>query len=249
MSDGPPDVSPDALPDGAEIMAAIRATWPPSRLDRIGPFDLPAERRGTRRATSARLRPGAVATTDDIAAVEDARPGTVFGTRDGAEDAFADLLARRGYAMEGASVLLAGPLDPLLADPPPPVSGFPHWPPLAICDALWDAHGNEADRRRPTHRAQHPKAAILLRLDDRAAGTLFAAIHEGLAVCHMVLTLPRFRRQGVGMLGMRHVARWAREYGAHHVAMPVEANNDAALALYDRAGLVRRGGYRYWSPQ
>ena len=227
----------------------MRATWPSSRLDRLGPFDLPAEREGARRATSARLRPGAVATMDDIAAVEAARPGTVFGTRDGEEDALAALLSARGYAMGGVSDLLAGPLDPMLADPPPPVSGFPHWPPLAICDALWDAHGNDAPRRGPAHRAPNPKAAILLRLDDRAAGALFVAVRDAIAVSHMVLTLPRFRRRGVGSLGMRHAARWARDHGARHMALPVEANNAAALALYARAGLVRRGGYRYWSPR
>lgn len=228
-------------------MAAVRATWPPSRLDRIGPFDLPAERAGTRRATSARLREGAVADAESIARVEEARPGTIFGTRDGAEDDLAALLSDRSYAESGGSTLMAGPLDALTGDLPP-VSGFAHWPPLAICGALWDAHVNDAPRRAPAWRAADPKAAILLRLDDRAAGALFVAIHDAIAVCHMVLTLPRFRRRGLGLIGMGHAARWGRENGARHVALPVEANNTAALALYSRAGLVRRGGYRYWSP-
>ena len=63
----------------------------------------------------------------------------------------------------------------------------------------------------------------------------------------MVLTLPRFRRRGLGLIGMGHAARWGLAQGARHVALPVEANNTAALALYTRAGLVKRGGYRYWS--
>ncbi len=236
----------DTLPDDAAILGAVRATWPPSRLDGIGPFDLPAERVGTRRATSARLRARAIPTAEAIAQVEAARPGTIFGTRDGAEDALADLLAARGYVAGGGSDLMAGPLE-TIPDDMPPVSGFAHWPPLAICDTLWDAHGNDAARRAPAHRAPEPKAAILLRLDDRAAGALFVAVHAGLAVCHMVLTLPRFRRRGLGRVGMGHVARWARTHAATHVALPVEADNAAAVALYARAGLVRRGGYRYWS--
>ena len=236
------------LPDAAEIMAAIRATWPPSRLERLGPFDLPAERVGTRRAVSARLRPGAVADMDAIERVEAARPGTIFGTRDGAEEALADLLAARGYAPSGLSDLMAGPLD-AVPDALPPASGVPHWPPLPICEALWDAHGNPAERRAPAHRAPQPKTAILLRSDDRAAGALFVAIHAGIAVCHMVLTLPEMRRRGVGRLGMGHAGRWARAHGARFVALPVEASNEAAVALYTGAGLVHRGGYRYWSPR
>lgn len=237
----------DGLPDAARIMAAVRATWPPSALRAIGPFDLPAERRGTRRATSARLRDGAKARPSDIAAVEAAHPGTVFGTRDGAEDALADLLRARGYTASGLSDLMAGPVAPLTGETPP-VSGFAHWPPLAICDALWDDHGNNAPRRAPAHRAPAPRAAILLRHDDRAAGALFVAVHDALAVLHLVLTLPRFRRQGVGHVAMRHAANWAQANGATHLALPVEADNAAAVALYRRSGLVRRGGYRYWTP-
>lgn len=236
-----------SLPDAARIMAAIRATWPPSRLDPVGPFDLPAEREGTRRATAARLRAGETADAVAIAAVEAARPGTVFATIDGVEDALADLLSARRYAMTGASDLMAGPLHPL-PDTPPPVSGFAHWPPLAICDTLWSAEGNEATRRNPAFRAPEPKAAILLRFEDRAAGAMFAAVHDGIAVLHMVTTTPRFRRRGVGLTGLHHALRWAASTGADHIALPVEADNAAAIALYERAGLVRRGGYRYWSP-
>ena len=233
-------------PDGAAILAAVRATWPPSDLVRSGPFDLPAETEGSRRATSARLRPGEGATVEDVARVEAARPGTVFGTRDGAEDALADLLRARGYVEGGVSDLMAGPVAPLLG-PLPPVTGFVHWPPLAACAALWDAHGNPAARRRPMLRSPGPKAVILLRHADRAAGALFVACHAGLAVLHMVLTLPSARRQGVGLVGLRHAAAWAAEQGAAHLALPVEADNAPAVALYRRAGLARRGGYRYWS--
>ncbi|WP_179378087.1 GNAT family N-acetyltransferase [Jannaschia marina] len=236
----------EPLPDAAAIMAAVRATWPPSALHRVGPFDLPAEQEGTRRATSARQRPGATVTPDDIAAVETARPGTVFGTIDGTEDATADLLAARGYKSGGISDLMAGPVTPICGETPR-VSGFAHWPPLAVCGTLWDAHGNPAPRRAPADRAPDPKTTILLRHSDRAAGALFVGIHARLAVLHLVLTLPRFRRQGVGRLALRHAANWAAERGADHIVLPVEADNAAAVGLYEGAGLVRRGGYRYWT--
>ncbi|MFO6465273.1 GNAT family N-acetyltransferase [Jannaschia sp. KMU-145] len=227
-------------------MDAIRATWPPSRLDRVGPFDLPAEREGTRRGTAARPIPGAAITDADVAAVETARPGTVFAAIMEEDGALEGVLAARGYAPSDPSDLMAGPISDTLPDTPP-VSGFPHWPPMAICDALWDEHGNGPDRRTPMHRAPEPKTAILLRFDDRAAGALFVGQSGTVAVCHLVLTLPRARGKGVGRIGMLHAMRWAREHGADTMALPVEANNVPAVALYRRAGLVRRGGYRYWS--
>jgi GNAT superfamily N-acetyltransferase len=97
------------------------------------------------------------------------------------------------------------------------------------------------------HRAPEPRSAILLRANDRAAGALFVGVHRDLAVTHLVLTLPGFRRQGVGLLGLRHAAIWAAANGADTLALPVEADNAPALALYARAGLTRVGGYRYWS--
>lgn len=237
----------ETLPDAARIMDAVRATWPPSGVVRVGGFDLPLETVGTRRATCARVRRGEEPTLHDIEAVEAARPGAVIGTIDGAEDGTADLLAARGYRAGGISDLMAGPVAAATGDTPP-VSGFPHWPPLAICEALWSDHGNDATRRRPAAWAPDPKAAILLRHDGRAAGALFVGIHNGMAALHLVLTLPRFRRQGVGRLAMRHAANWAQANGASHLVLPVEAGNVAAVGLYECMGLVRRGGYRYWTP-
>lgn len=234
------------LPDAQGIMAAIRASWPPSALATLGPFELPAETVGTRRATSARLRPGARVTDADIAAVETSRPGTIFGTIDGVEDQAADLLVARGYGAGGVSDLMAGPAAPLLGDLPP-VSGFAHWPPLEICNSLWDDHGNPAPRRAPMFRAPGPRAAVLMRAEGRAAGALYVGVAEGLAVLHLVLTLPQMRGKGVGLLALRHAATWAQAQGADTLVLPVEADNTGAIALYAKAGLARRGGYRYWS--
>ncbi|GIT92708.1 N-acetyltransferase [Jannaschia pagri] len=233
-------------PDAKQIMAAIRGSWPPSALTQLGPFDLPAETQGTRRATSARLRAEATVAAADIQAVEQARPGTIFGTIDGVEDAAAEVLANQGYRAGGISDLMAGPVAPLLGDLPR-VSGFAHWPPLEICGTLWDAHGNDATRRAPMYRAAAPRTVILMRAEDRAAGALYVGVQDRLAVLHLVVTLPRMRGKGVGLLALRHAANWAAANGADQLVLPVEADNTAALALYAKGGLVRRGGYRYWS--
>lgn len=232
------------VPGTARVIAAIRATWPPERMVRIGPFDVPLDAAGSRRAICARAHaPGAAAA--DLVAVEAVRPGAIVGTVDGAEVPLGDLLAARGYADEGASALMAGPVAPLLGDLPR-VSGFAHWPPAAIAEAMWAAHGNGPASLAIAARAPGPKAAILLRADDRAAGALFVAVTDGLAVLHMVLTLPAHRRRGVGMLGLRHAAAFAHTHGAAHLALPVERTNGAAIALYVRAGMAEVGGSRYW---
>ena len=232
---------PAGLPDAARVMAAIRATWPASEVRRVGPFDVPMDRNGTRRSRAARLA-GRTATEADVRAVEAARPGGVFGTTEG--DVVETLLGGMGYASEGHCLLMAGPVGE--APAPPPVSGFAHWPPLAICEAMWEAHGNEAARRAPMARAPAPKAAILLRVEARPAGVLFAALDSDVAVLHAVLTLPEMRRRGVGRIGMIHAAHWAATHGARHLALPVETGNAPAIALYEAAGMRPVGAYRYW---
>ena len=79
------------------------------------------------------------------------------------------------------------------------------------------------------------------------AGGLFVGVDGACAALHMVLTRPRMRGKGVGMLGMRHAARFAHGNGAQWLVLPVEASNAPALALYRRAGLSPVGAYRYWS--
>ena len=229
-------------PDAARVMAAIKATWPSAEIRRVGPFDVPMDRDGTRRSQAARLV-GVDASEAEIAAVEAARPGGVIGTLEG--DAIEATLERLGHAPEGHSLLMAGPAAPL-AGPLPVMTGFAHWPPLAICGRLWDETGNDAARRAPMERAPHPKTAVIVRAEDRPAGILFAAVDGDCAALHAVATLPEMRRKGVGMTGMRHAARWAAGHGADWIVLPVEATNAPAVALYRSAGLSPVGAYRYW---
>ena len=237
----------EVLLDARRVIAAVRATWRPARMDRAGPFDVPSDTAGGRRNCAARLSPvGAPFTEPDLAAVEALKPGAIFGTLDGLEDGLAEALSARGYREEGATTLMAGPVAPLLAEAPPPVSGFPHWPPSALAEDIWLSHGQDPARLAVAARAPEPRAAILLRASDRAAGALFAAVHEDMAALHMVLTLPDRRRQGIGGIGLRHAARFADANGARWIVLPVESDNTPARALYRRAGLTDVGGYRYW---
>ena len=227
-------------------LEAIRASWGPARMRRVGAFDVPEDAAGGRRACAIRHRhPGAPVDAAELEAALGAKPGGHVVTVDGTEDALAAALGARGLRDEAESVLMEGPVRPLL-DPLPPVSGMAHWPPVALLEEMWLAHGQSAAHLGVAARAPEPKAAILLRARDRAAGGLFVCVVGDRAALHMVLTLPEHRRAGVGLLGMTHAAHFARAHGARSLVLPVEAANDAARALYARAGLREVGRYRYW---
>ena len=228
------------------IERVTQATWPPSRMIRVGPFDVPLDTEGGGRPTAVRRADGnAPVTAADIAAVHDAKPGAVFSVRDD-DAALAAVLTESGHIATRHTAYRMGPLAPLLDPAPPPVSGWTHWPPLAAVRDLWVEDGIDAGRQAVMDRAPAPKAAILLRADDRVAGALFVAVARGVAMPHAVLTLPRVRRRGVGRTGMRHAARWAVEHGAEWMGLAVLRGNVAANALYQSLGLGEVGGYAYW---
>lgn len=62
-------------------------------------------------------------------------------------------------------------------------------------------------------RAAGPKTSLLGRIKDRAAGTGFVAISDGIAVLHAVYILPDWRRMGLaGMDDSRRRILGARSW-------------------------------------
>ena len=54
----------------------------------------------------------------------------------------------------------------------------------------------------------------------------------------------RYRRRGIGRALLDAAERWARERGVRKLELHVFPHNEAAIALYERAGFVREG-YRH----
>jgi RimJ/RimL family protein N-acetyltransferase len=52
------------------------------------------------------------------------------------------------------------------------------------------------------------------------------------------------RGQGLGTALLGECIRWARDSGAHKITLEVWPHNDAAIALYERAGFEREGVLR-----
>jgi N-acetylglutamate synthase len=94
-------------------------------------------------------------------------------------------------------------------------------------------------------RAPFPKTSLLARMDDRAAGTAFVGIHDGMAMMHALEVHPRFRRRGLGRHMMAGAVHWARGQGARDFGLVVTKANAGAQALYASLGLARVGQYHY----
>ena len=168
----------------------------------------------------------------------------LFMIRDG-EAALDAQLAARGCAVVDPTDGFAAPLSALDLAVPPRLSAIPAWPPLAIQRDLWAEAGIGPARLAVMDRAEGPKTSLLARMDDRAAGTAFVGLHDGMAMIHALEIHPRFRRRGLGRHMMAGAVHWARAQGARDFGLVVTQANAAAQALYASLGLRRVGHYHY----
>ncbi len=232
-------------PDAAALDAALEATWPPLRTERRGPWRLRDGAGGGKRVSAATAE-GAVG-ADDLATLagwarERGEPALV---RVRAGEASLDaLLATRGFDRVDATLIYLAPVA-ALAEPPPPVSAFVHWPPLAVTASLWDAGGIGPARRAVMARAAGPRAAVLGRTADSPAGAAFVALSGGIAMLHALEVGPGFRRRGTARNILRAAAVWAQDHGAEWFSVAVTERNEAARALYASMKAEIVGHYHY----
>ena len=227
-------MTPDRL---AKVM---EATWPPARLWRQGPFLLRDGAGGGKRVSAASLIDRW--TEADLGALDGMAELLVLIR---ATDADLDAaLEARGWRVVDPVVAYAAPVAALQADLPP-LSAFPHWPPLQIARTIWDEAGIGPARLAVMDRVTGPKTAMLARLGDRPAGVAFVACHGEDAMVHALEVRPTLRRQGVGETLLRAAANWAAAAGASQLSLVVTARNTAARALYARLQMQAVGQYHY----
>ena len=111
--------------------------------------------------------------------------------------------------MKDPVTVYAAPAAALASEPPPPVTTFEVWPPLAIQAEIWAAGGIGPARLAVMERAAGPKTTILGRCADRPAATAYVAVHGTVAMLHALEVADRFRRRGLG----RHIMRAAAVLG------------------------------------
>ncbi|SDL18915.1 GNAT family N-acetyltransferase [Paracoccus chinensis] len=230
-----------------EFEAAWTATWPAAEYAREGAFVVARGEGGGGRVSAAR----AVADWSEAAiAAAEARHHAwgqpLLFSVDAGDRVLAEVLAARGYRELDPTLVLSAPLASLAEPPIPPVTAMDCWPPLAIQRDLWAQTGIGPERQAIIDRAGHPKAAILGRTRDRAAGVGFVAVHGRYAMLHALAVLPESRGRGLGTWMVRRAARFGLEHGAQELALAVTAANAPARVMYERLGFAQVGAYAYW---
>lgn len=229
-----------------KLFEAQEATWPPASRQNVGPWCI-REGRGGGKRVSATTAEGTVA-ENDISAAEAAMAALgqplLFMVRPD-EAALDALLAARGYAVVDPVTVLSAPVADIACEPPPPVSAFAVWEPLAIMEELWTENGIGPARRAVMARVKGPKTAVLGRQNDRAAGVAFAAIHREACFVHAVVVAETHCRKGTAINMMRAAALWAQDQGVSSLNVLVTEENRAARNLYASLNMVNVGHYFY----
>jgi GNAT superfamily N-acetyltransferase len=224
-----------------DVLHVMEATWPPARKWVQGSITLREGAGGGQRVSAASVQDDF--TEADIEAAEAAMSSPLFLVQQG-QDALDTVLASRGYRLHDPVVVYAAETR-LMTGGLPPLSAFPHWPPLQIARDIWDEGGIGPARVAVMDRVIGPKAAVLARVNDRPAGMAFVAMHGADAMIHAVEVRPAQRRRGVGTVLVRAAANWAAAQGAHRLSLAVTAQNTAARALYAFLGMQAVGQYHY----
>lgn len=229
----------------SDLFAVIDGTWPAASTREAGGFLVREGRGGGSRVSAASLM-GDVGTCDidaAIAAHHALDQPAKFMIRPG-EEALDAALAARGFELFDPVTVYGAPVA-ALCQPVPPVTAFAHWPPLQIARDLWSAEGIGPARQAVMERATGPKACVLGRKSDRAAGAMFVAIHDSAAMVHGLVVLDQARRQGLARAMMFEAARWAAAEGAQDITLVVTRANAPANALYQALGMTPIGAYHY----
>ena len=228
-----------------DLARVMDNTWPAAATQAVGPWLIRQGNGGGQRVTAASAT--AVVTDDDLAPAEAAMqalgqsPLFLIRETDLALDA---ALAARGYRLHDPVVAYAAACADL-AQTPPPMTTFAHWPPMAIAVDLWAQGGIGPGRLAVMQRVAGAKTAILARANDRASGVAFVAMSDKIAMLHALEVTPSMRRQGSAHNILRAAAVWAQDQGADMMSLVVTQANDAARRLYASLGMLVVGQYHY----
>ncbi len=231
--------------DRAAIIDVLEHTWPAEVRVVDGPFVFRRSKGGGKRVTATSVT--ASIEQDQIEQAEqhmrEAGQDLLF-TLD-PTDKVDPILAERGYDALDETILFHCPIDVLTRREVPLVTAFPCWPPLQLTKDIWQESGIGADRLAVMERVTCPKTGILGRINDRAAGAVFAAVHQGCGMIHSLEVLPFQRRNGLARHLTVAAAHWAAAHGATDFALPAVAQNAPACALYTSLGMSPAARYHY----
>ena len=154
-------------------------------------------------------------------------------------------LEARGYAAEGQSLTLIGPLHGAAAPGEVELSSVPPPEWLAAQNRL---NGREGEQARVFDAVlaaiDAPAAYAAVRRQGRIVSAAYAAASDGWLCLEAVATDADWRGRGLAGQTVRVLMAWGETHGARAAALQVQADNVPAQTLYRRLGL-RRELYRY----
>lgn len=169
-----------------------------------------------------------------------------------------EILARRGYAIGGASEVWTMRLREGGAHQPSEGArrqqqGGAEW--SLRCDdqpddGWFDCAFDEAEERRRVHeqivrRVPAPRLYVAMMVDGVAAGCGMANSARGYTGIFCMATRPAYRRRGIGLALVHALCAWSGEQGDQCAFLQVMAENQAAKGLYQQVGFGFEYGYHY----
>lgn len=155
-------------------------------------------------------------------------------------------LARRGYTPVSPTLIMTAPITARAGEPEVSLSPTP---PSAF-DAIireTSADGAEYDERLSIAlRAPQPAAFAMLAREGRTQAIGMCAAAGALAGVFLMRTAPASRRQGHARRILAALLARAGEWNATHAFLQVDADNAAAIALYESEGFAPLSTYRFW---
>lgn len=158
-------------------------------------------------------------------------------------------LTRLGYQVIQPTLVQVGTVQQMrsICQAPPAnvrATPTPHWSAVYLAEGFDPVDG--AHRVQALSRSRHVVYASVEESGQAiAAGT--GAFSHGWASVHGMRTVPQHRGRGLAAQILAGLADTATARGLHRVFLQVEESNNAALALYRRAGFTTAWRYHYWS--
>ena len=234
---------------GLEIMAA--RAWPAARATTIGGWTLHASSGFSGRINSCcPLGDPGCDVDAAIAKAEAWRAGHGLRSQfkivdDGFKPAsLPERLSALGYQCGTETIMMIGPaIGP--HDPGVVLGGIPDADFAGVFSATSEESGDARERLETLARVPRPRAFARIDSAGVSAAIGACAVEGEWAGVFAMRTDARFRRQGLARRLFGSLMAFASAGGATRAWLQVEADNVAAIALYERAGFTEAYRYRY----